>query len=73
MSKHDETALKSLLDKLYKYRQSGLDKGGELSEENIVFKIIRAYGYLDKIKDNIAKNYDDKMSVKEAESNYKQN
>ena len=65
LSKHDETALKSLLDKLYKYRQSGLDKGGELSEENIVFKIIRAYGYLDKIKDNIAKNYDDKMSVKE--------
>ena len=65
LSKHDETALKSLLDKLYKYRQSGLDKGGELSEENIVFKIIRAYGYLDKIKDNIAKNYDKKMSVKE--------
>jgi hypothetical protein len=72
LSKHDETALKSLLDKLYKYRQSGLDSGGELSEENIVFKIIRAYGYLDKIKDNIAKNYDKKMSVKEAESNYKQ-
>jgi len=36
-----------------------------LSEENIVFKIIRAYGYLDKIKDNIAKTYDKKMSVKE--------
>ena len=69
LSKHDETALKSLLDKLYKYRQSGLDKGGELSEENIVFKIIRAYGYLDKIKDNIAKNYDDKMSVKEIAMN----
>jgi hypothetical protein len=65
LSKHDETALKSLLDKLYKYRQSGLDSGGELSEENIVFKIIRAHGYLDKIKDNIAKTYDDKMSVKE--------
>ena len=67
LSKHDETALKSLLDKLYKYRQSGLDKGGELSEENIVFKIIRAHGYLDKIKDSIAKNYDTKMSVKETE------
>jgi predicted nucleotidyltransferase len=73
LSKHDEKALKSLLDKLYKYRQSGLDSGGELSEENIVFKIIRAHGYLDKIKDNIAKTYDKKMSVKEAGSNFKQN
>ena len=67
LSKHDETALKSLLDKLYKYRQSGLDSGGELSEENIVFKILRAHGYLEKVKDNIAKTYDKKMSVDEAE------
>jgi len=67
LSKHDETALKSLLDKLYKYRQSGLDSGGELSEENIVFKIIRAHGYLDKIKDSIAQIYDKKMSVNELE------
>ena len=67
LSKHDENALKSLLDKLYKYRQSGLDKGGELSEENIVFKILRAYGHIDKIKDNISNIYDKKMSVKENE------
>jgi hypothetical protein len=46
-----------------------LDSGGELSEENIVFKIIRAHGYLDKIKDNIAKTYDKKMSVKEIAMN----
>lgn len=67
ISKHDETALKKLLDKLYKFRQAGLDSGGELSEENIVFKILRAYGYLDKLKDSIAKSYDTKMSVKEVE------
>ena len=65
VKKHDEAALKKLLEKLYKYRQSGLDKGGELSEENIVFKILRAYGYLDKIKDSISTIYDKKMSVKE--------
>ena len=65
LKKHDEAALKKLLEKLYKYRQSGLDKGGELSEENIVFKILRAYGYLDKIKDSISTIYDKKMSVKE--------
>jgi predicted nucleotidyltransferase len=66
VKKHDEDALKKLLEKLYKYRQSGLDKGGELSEENIVFKILRAYGHLDKIKDSISNIYDKKMSVKES-------
>ena len=66
VKKHDEAALKKLLEKLYKYRQSGLDKGGELSEENIVFKILRAYGHLDKIKDSISNIYDKKMSVKES-------
>lgn len=62
-----EKPLKDLLDKLYKFRQAGLDKGGELSEENIVFKMLRAKGYLDKIKDTVASMYDDKMSVDESE------
>lgn len=61
----DVVGLKKLLDKLYKFRQAGLDKGGELSEENIVFKILRAKGHLDKIKDGMTKIYDKKMSVDE--------
>jgi hypothetical protein len=65
VKEHNETALKKLLEKLYKFRQAGLDSGGELSEENIVFKILRAHGLLDKVKDNIVKIYDKKMSVKE--------
>lgn len=65
INQHDETALKTLLDKLYKYRQAGLDEGGELSEENIVFKILRAKGHLDRLKDSITKTYDKKMSVKQ--------
>jgi len=65
IKEHDEAGLKKLLDKLYKFRQAGLDKGGELSEENIVFKILRAHGHLDRLKDNLAKIYDTKMSVKE--------
>lgn len=61
----DEDGLRKLLDKLYKYRQAGLDKGGELSDENIIFKALRAKGYLDKIKDTVTKLYDRKMTVKE--------
>jgi hypothetical protein len=63
--KHDEVGLKSLLDKLYKYRQAGLDDGGDLSEENIVFKIFRAKGDLERLKDHINKIYDKNVSIQE--------
>ena len=36
-----------LKEKLKKYRQSGLDDRGELSTENLVFKLLRNLGYLD--------------------------
>jgi len=44
LKKHD--ALKT---KIKKYRQSGLDTGGEFSTENLVFKILRNSGYLEKM------------------------
>lgn len=62
----DEAALKKMLEKIYIFRQAGLDKGGELSEENIVFKILRAQGYLDKLKAHINTIYDREMTVKES-------
>jgi hypothetical protein len=65
ISSNDEAGLKSLLDKLYKFRQAGLDSSGELSEENIVFKMLRAKGFLDKIKDSAIRLYDKSASVKE--------
>jgi len=69
MDADSEKPLKDLLEKIYKFRQAGLDKGGELSEENIVFKILRARGKLDKLKDTISAIYDDKMSVDEIAMN----
>jgi hypothetical protein len=42
-----------------------LNAGGELSEENIVFKILRSSGLLEKVKENIDRIYDKKMSVDE--------
>ena len=44
-----ESSLKSLLDRIYNMRQVGLDKAGEYSVENLVFKILRNKGFLDKI------------------------
>lgn len=48
--KYDE-----LLDKIKKYRKVGLDKTGEYSTENLVFKLLRNNGYLKKLID--LKNY----------------
>jgi predicted nucleotidyltransferase len=42
--------LEQLKEKIKKYRQTGLDsKGGEFSVENIVFKVLRNTGYLEKM------------------------
>lgn len=38
-----------LKNKIKKYRQSGLDKAGEFSVENLVFKVLRNTGYLEKM------------------------
>ena len=40
-----------MLKKLKRMRQSGLERAGELSDENITYKIIRAEGYLQKLFD----------------------
>ena len=49
-----------LKNKIKKYRQAGLNSDlGVFSTENLVFKLLRNYGYLDKLtkyKDNIIKN-----------------
>ena len=46
----DEHEIKELVNKIWKYRQSGLQRGGEFSIENLVFKTLRNNGYLDKIR-----------------------
>jgi hypothetical protein len=54
------------INKLRKFRQCGLDKGGEYSEENLVFKILRRNGYLEKLKDSKNKLVDKRLTIKEA-------
>lgn len=47
------------------FRQYGLDTYGELSYENIIFKILRARGIIKQLKDSITAVYDQEMSVDE--------
>ena len=43
------TKLKKLFDKLHKQRQESLDKNGEMGTYNIIWKVLRRSGHLDKI------------------------
>lgn len=52
-------------DKLKKYRTAGLEGGGEMSDENLVFKVLRRNGYIQKLFDFQNEYQDKKLSLKE--------
>ena len=58
----DSDPIKTQLDKLKKMRQSGLEKGGEMSNENIIYKVIRSQGLLQKLFDVKDEIYDANLS-----------
>ena len=49
----DLTKMKEVVKRLYNMREAGLSSGGEYSTENIVFKLLRASGYVSKLRSNI--------------------
>jgi len=55
--------IKKYQDKLKKYRKCGLESKGELSYENLVFKILRRNGYIGKLLDAKNKIMDKKLSI----------
>jgi hypothetical protein len=48
---------------LKEYRNSGLEKDGELSYENLVFKFLRRSGHIQKLFDTLNKTLDKELSV----------
>jgi predicted nucleotidyltransferase len=59
-----EKTFKEYKNKLKKFRLAGLKKGGEMSLENLVFKVLRRNGYIDKLYKTPLKQIDDKLSIK---------
>jgi len=55
--------LESIKDKLKNYRNSGLEKDGELSYENLVFKFLRRSGHIQKLFDTANKETDKELSI----------
>ena len=58
------TKLKKLFDKLHKQRQESLDKNGEMGTYNIIWKVLRRSGHLDKIWEIINTVYNRENSIK---------
>jgi hypothetical protein len=58
-------SINKIKDKLKKYRTAGLEKGGEMSDENLVFKVLRRNGYIEKLFNFKTEYQDKKLSLKE--------
>lgn len=54
---------RKIKEKIKKFRKCGLERGGQFSEENIAFKILRRNGYLEKLSNIVTNSYDRLMSV----------
>jgi hypothetical protein len=57
--------IKKYRDKLKKYRTSGLQEGGEYSDENLVFKALRRNGYIEKLINLQNQHMDKNLTLKE--------
>lgn len=60
----DKEDISRLMDKLKRYRQAGLDRHGELSTENLVFKALRNNGDIEKIQNRKIDLTNTKLSLK---------
>lgn len=56
--------LEKIKDQLKRYRQVGLEKSGELSIENVVYKTLRNNGYLQKLYKYVTKLEDKELSLR---------
>jgi hypothetical protein len=55
--------LRKVKHKIKKLRQSGLERGGEYSYENLTFKLLRRNGYIKKLMDLKNRTIDKKLSI----------
>jgi hypothetical protein len=64
----DLTRLRAVKEKITKMRKAGLERAGEWSVENLVFKILRNLGLIDEIADKIRELEDQELSLEQSQS-----
>lgn len=62
----DIDKLRTVKDKVTQMRKSGLERAGEWSVENLVFKILRNLGLIDELTDKIRELEDQELSLEQA-------
>jgi predicted nucleotidyltransferase len=60
-----KSIVKKYKEKLKNFRSCGLEKNGEMSIENLVFKLLRRNGYIEKLYDLPTEIIDKKLSMKQ--------
>jgi len=60
-----KSIVKKYKEKLKNFRNCGLEKNGEMATENLVFKLLRRNGYVEKLYDLPTEIIDKKLSVKQ--------
>lgn len=63
----DINKLRAVKDKITKMRKAGLARAGEWSTENLVFKILRNLGLIDRLADTIRELEDQELSLEQAQ------
>ena len=64
----DLNKLRAVKEKITNMRKAGLERAGEWSVENLVFKILRNLGLIDEITDKIRELEDQELSLEQAQS-----
>ena len=59
-------SIKNLKEKIKRMRQTGLDREGEYSYENIAFKVLRRMEFLDKLSELETLAYDKSLTLDES-------
>ena len=65
----DLNQLRAVKEKITKMRRAGLERAGEWSTENLVFKILRNLGLIDQVTEKIRELEDQELSLEQSQPN----
>lgn len=69
MTADDVETAQSVQQEISKLRKAGLEQGGEFSIENVAFKVLRAKGFIQQLRQHILKLQDKALSLENANEN----
>ena len=68
MLSNDLDNIRKIKDKITKMRKAGLERAGEWSTENLVFKLLRNQGIIDRIAEKIRELEDQELSLEQQDN-----